>query len=204
MGTVWGTLGTSAGGSREKGVSPGQESHCIVVGVSTEQRVPASLAFHGYHNTLTLHSAEQDLQGLHRKPVCRAKPRSCWQPWLLPWKGWGHWEDWDGAPLGVGGKAQLLLAPLPEGINLLWCIQCADVNLEEQTQKETGKILQHYRWAPGQVEDPPQCHGCLQKMNHPETTLSAKTSVWQGPSMPGRGRGRHRRGAQPGAPEPCP
>lgn len=63
----------------------------------------------------------------------------------------------------VGGKAQLLLAALPEGIHLLWCIHYTDVNLEEQMQKELGEILQYHRRAPAQLEDPPQRDGCLQK-----------------------------------------
>ena len=37
---------TNAGDRGEMGVSPGQQTHCIVMGVSTEQCVPATPAFH--------------------------------------------------------------------------------------------------------------------------------------------------------------
>ena len=87
-----------------------------------------------------------------------------------PWEGW---EDWDGAPVGVGGKAAFLLASPPEGFDLLWHLLCAEENLEEQSQEEAGEKHLQLPWAPGQPEDLMQHPGCLQKTNHPETVLSA-------------------------------
>lgn len=176
----------------EEGASPGQQTRCVVVGVSTEQRVPATLVFHGHHHVLIVESAEQVLQGLHCKPVCRAKPRSRWwalAPALGTWQGQ---EDWHGAPVGVGGKAVLLLACSPQVLDLLWHLHCAEEHLEEQMHKEVGQIGCHYTWHTGHLEDLPHHQSCLQRTDHPETALTAEVSMWQGPSVGGRGQGRGR------------
>ena len=113
-------------------------------------------------------------------------------------------DDWHGAPVGLGGEAALLPASPPEGVDLLGHLLCADENLEEQSQKEAVAIVLHCTWAPGQLEDLPQCHSCLPKTKHPETALSAQMSMWQGPSVAGRGQGRPRGIPRPGAPQPAP
>ena len=91
-GTVWGTLGTGhkCQGQRGETVSPGQQAHCIVVGVGTEQGVPDTLALQSQQLLVTPQSAKQSLHGLHCKSVCTAKPRSHWERWL--WAQ-GHGKD---------------------------------------------------------------------------------------------------------------
>lgn len=90
--------GTNAagGGCGEKGLSPGQQPHCIVPGVGTEQRVPDALALQSHQPLVPALQAQQRLRRLHRKPVCTAKARSRWEHW--PWLqryGKGQDENWD-------------------------------------------------------------------------------------------------------------
>ena len=159
------------------GVSPGQQTRGIVLGVSTEQRVPATLALHGHHHTLTLHWAEQSLHGLHCKPVCRAKSGSDWQH-CTGHKGMGRTGGL--APVGLAGKAMFLPARSPEVNNFLWCHQlCGDDNMEEQSHKQAGGIKDHCLVALRHLDNHPQHHSCLQK-KQPETALSAEASMGQG------------------------
>lgn len=71
-----------ARGAGRRGLSPGQQPHCAVVGLSVEERVPATLTFHFKGYKPVAQTAEQCFHSQHYKPVCRAKPRSRWQPWL--------------------------------------------------------------------------------------------------------------------------
>ena len=72
--------GEMAGGAGRRGLSPGQQTHCTVVGLSVEECVPATLTFHCKHHILIAEMAEQCFHGQHCKSVGRAKPRSCWEP----------------------------------------------------------------------------------------------------------------------------
>ena len=124
---------------------------------------------------------------------------------LAPALGTGQGqEDWHGAPVGVGVKAVLLLESLPEGIDCLWHIQRAEEHLEEQMHKEAGEMHGHDMRDTGHLEDLPHHHSCLQRTEQPETALSAEVSVWQGPSVGGRGQWRRRGSAGPGGPEAAP
>ena len=70
-----------AGGAGRRGTSPGQQAYCVVVGLSIEKCVPAMLTFDRQHHSLVVKTAEQCFHGQHCKAVCRAKPRSCREPW---------------------------------------------------------------------------------------------------------------------------
>lgn len=63
------------------GLSPGQKTHCIVVGVSVEECVPATLTFNFRHHILIVKMTEQCFHGQQCKSVCRSKPRSCQESW---------------------------------------------------------------------------------------------------------------------------
>lgn len=45
------------------GLSPGQKTHCMVVSVSVEERVPATLTFNFRHHILILKVTEQCFHG---------------------------------------------------------------------------------------------------------------------------------------------
>lgn len=67
-----------------------------------------------------------------------------------------------------------LLTFLPESIDLLWHLLCTDENLVEQSHEEMGGIFHKWLWAPGQAKNLPKHPGYLQRINHPETALSAE------------------------------
>lgn len=77
-------------GAGTRGFSPGQQTHCTVVGLSAEERVPATLTFDVKHHIVIPNAAEQCFHSQHCKSVCRAKPRSRWEP--RPWLR-GHARD---------------------------------------------------------------------------------------------------------------
>lgn len=78
---LWGAGGEMAGGAGRRGLSPGQQTHCAVAGLSVEECVPATLTFDFKHHILVVKTAEECFHGQHCKSVCRAKPRSRWEPW---------------------------------------------------------------------------------------------------------------------------
>lgn len=170
------------------GLSPGQKTHCVVVGVGVEECVPATLTFNFRHHILIFKVTEQCFHGQQSKSACRAKPRSGQaRPGILApaSRALQRQKDQNGAPVGVRRQAVILLASCPEGIDLRWHLLCAGENLEEQGHKEAREMQNQYLWALGQVNDLPQCSGCLQKPKQPETTLSTKTSLWQDPAVGG-------------------
>lgn len=57
------------------GLSPGQKTHCIVLGVGVEECVPATLPFNFRHHILILKVTEQCFHSQQCKSVRRAKPR---------------------------------------------------------------------------------------------------------------------------------
>lgn len=136
----------------------------MVVGVSVEECVPATLAFNFRHHILILQMAEQCFHGQEYKSVCRGQSRQVMSGILAPAaRVVQRWEDQNGAPVGVSGQAVLVLASPPEGIDIPWHLLCAGENLEEQGHKEAGEIQNHSLRGLGQVDDLPHCSGCLQK-----------------------------------------
>lgn len=96
-GTVWGILGTGhkCWGQQGKTVSPGQQTHCVVMGVSTDQCVPDMLALQRHHLIVTPQLAERSLQGLHCKPVCISKAQVTLGALALATRAWEGQDDWD-------------------------------------------------------------------------------------------------------------
>lgn len=95
------------GAARRRRLSPGQQTHCIVVGVIVEECVPTSLTFNCHHHILEPQTAEQSFHCQHHKPVCRAKLRSHRKPWP---KVQGHGRDRKTGKehlLGLVGKCSL-------------------------------------------------------------------------------------------------
>jgi len=71
--------GEVAGGAGLRGLSPGQQTHCAVVGLRVEECFPAMLTVDFKDHMLVPNRAEQCFHGQHCKPACRAKPRSRWE-----------------------------------------------------------------------------------------------------------------------------
>lgn len=173
--------GGMARGAERRGLSPGQQTHCTVVGLSIEECVSATLMIDFKHLTHTPNG--RAVLSWSALQICVQSKVQVMLEALAPAPGpWKGWDVWDGAPVGVGGKAAFLLASPLEGIDLLWHLLCADENLEEQSQEEAGEMHLQAPWVPGQLEDLLQCPGCLQKTKHPETVPSAP---WQGRSVGG-------------------
>lgn len=176
--------GEVTGAARRRRLSPGQQTHCIVVGVIVEERVPASLTFDCQHHILQPQAAEQRFHCQHYKPVCRAKLRSCREPWP---KVQGHGRDRKTGMehlLGLVGKCSLFCHLLQRILMSSGISSLLQKTWTSRATKREGATINQCLWGQGQMDDLPRCLGCLRKTKPPESMLGHCSGPWRHQNLP--------------------